>query len=156
VGPLDARLLSDGAEARSPAADVDLAHGIDVTVVFTTFEGTRIAVAEADRLAVDLDARVTVIVPDVIPYHLPLDRPFLSEGFLRARLEAMLAGCRAETRVEIGMCRDPKALLREWLQPGSLVLLGASHWRWHWRESRFCRMLTRMGHDALVVVPHRD
>jgi hypothetical protein len=143
------------APVRPPTADVDLATGMNITVVFTTLEGTRTAATEADRLAADLGARVTVVVPDVIPYHLPLDRPYLAEGFLREQLESMLAACRTETRVEILLCRDPELLLRRWLRPGSLVLLGATRRRWHWKESRLCRMLTRLGHDAVVVVPGR-
>jgi hypothetical protein len=149
-------LDGSGTLARPRSAEDELARGIDITVVFTSLEGTRLAVAEADRLAAGLGAHITVLVPDVIPYHLPLDRPFLPEGFLADRLESITASCRADTRVEICMCRDPGSLLRDRLQPGSLVLVGAARRRWHWRERRLGRTLTKMGQDVLLVVPRQE
>ncbi len=51
------------------------ANALSVTVVFTTVPATLIALQRGGELAQQLGARIRILVPQVVPYPLPIDRP---------------------------------------------------------------------------------
>src|SRR5690348_10746492 len=68
---------------RSP--DVEATEqGLSVSVIFTNEPATMSALNRAAELASQLDARIRIIVPQVVPYQLPIDRPDVEPEF-RAR-----------------------------------------------------------------------
>ena len=48
---------------------------LNISVVFTSIESTLAALKEAGTLAYSLGARITLLVPQVVPYPLALETP---------------------------------------------------------------------------------
>jgi hypothetical protein len=127
---------------------------LQVTVVYTTPEGTLAALKAAGTLAKDLGARVGLLVTEVVPFRLPLEQPRVSVDFLKRRQEALVSEAgieEEEVRVRICVCRDRKNTLRQLLPPRSLVVLGGRNAWWHRRERKLESFLTRLGHHVIFV-----
>jgi hypothetical protein len=127
---------------------------LKVTVVFTTREATLKALRAADLLAQGLNARLEMIVTEIVPFRLPLERPGVSPEFLRERRSALVAEAGLEVdevRVEICLCRDPKDVLRRVLAPRSLVLVGGRKRWWKGKEQRLEQFLNGLGHRVVFV-----
>src|ERR1700722_17889846 len=78
----------------------------EVIVLFTDIPGTAVALSKANEWAGELDARILVLVPCVVPYPLPVEKPAVAWDFLRAQFEILTARQSVETRVAIGLCRN--------------------------------------------------
>src|SRR5204863_6576116 len=99
--------------------------GLNIGVVFTSIDATLTALRKAGELAASLGARVTLRVPQVVPYPLPLETPPVLLEFNERRFR--LIACQSspmETRVRIFLCRDRFRTLNSVLSPRSLVVLG--------------------------------
>ena len=48
---------------------------LNISVIFTSVEATLAALKKAGALASSLGARITLVVPQVVPYPLPLESP---------------------------------------------------------------------------------
>jgi hypothetical protein len=127
---------------------------LDISVVFTSVDATLAALNEAGNLATSLGGRITLIVPQIVPYPLPLTRPPVLVDFNERRLRVMASGCRVETRVSIYLCRDPLETLKSVLKPHSVVVVGSRKRWWPTAEKRLAAQLRRAGHE--VVVTERD
>jgi len=128
--------------------------GLQITVVYTTPEGTLGALKAADSLAKDLSARVGLIVTEVVPFRLPLDQPRVSVEFLKERQDDLVsqAGIESqEVRVQICLCRDRKHTLHKLLPPRSLLVIGGRRNWWSSREQRLETFLARLGHHVVFV-----
>jgi hypothetical protein len=128
--------------------------GLQVTVIYTTPEGTLAALKAAGALANDLNARVGLIVTEVVPFRLPLDQPRVSVEFLKERQDSLVseAGIEGEeVRVQICLCRDRKHTLRQVLAPRSLVVIGGRRKWWSSREQQLEKCLSRLGHHVIFV-----
>jgi hypothetical protein len=128
--------------------------GLQVVVVYTTPEGTLGALKAADALAKDLNARVGLVVTEVVPFRLPLDQPRVSVEFLKERQDDLVskAGIESqEIRVQICLCRDRKHTLHKLLPPRSLVVIGGRRNWWSSREQRLETFLARLGHHVVFV-----
>jgi hypothetical protein len=133
-----------------PALDPTL----QVIVVYTTPEGTLEALKTAGSLATDLRAGVALIVPEVVPFRLPLDQPRVSVEFLKQRQDALISeACieGEEVRVQILLCRDQEQTLRQVLPSRSLVVIGGRRNWWSRRELRLETFLSRQGHHVIFA-----
>ncbi len=65
-----------GAVAR-PFAE-ETSSKLNISVVFTSVKATLAALKEAGDLASSLGGRITLIVPQIVPYPLPLESPLLT------------------------------------------------------------------------------
>src|SRR5262245_15338203 len=75
-----------------------------LTVVFTTERATLAALEYVTKLAGDLQTRVRILVPQVVPYPLPIDHPPAAAAF---RLKTLLALARNGTiEIDVRLCRD--------------------------------------------------
>jgi len=128
----------------------------EISVVFTSVEATLAALREAGTLASTLGGRITVVVPQIVPYPLPLTSPPVLVDFTERRLRVIAEGCKVETRVCIYLCRDARETLLAVLKPHSLVVVGSRKSRWPWPtpERRLAAHLRRGGHE--IVVTERD
>ncbi|HLI83221.1 MAG TPA: hypothetical protein VKV17_04840 [Bryobacteraceae bacterium] len=125
---------------------------MEISVVFTGAEFTAAALKRAAVLAGNLDARITLIVPQVVPFPLPIASPPVLLDFQEARLREIATLTPAETVVRIYLCRDRWRLLEAVLRPHSLIVLGArTEWRWLTREHRLARKLRRAGHEVVMA-----
>jgi hypothetical protein len=128
--------------------------GLQIMVVYTTPEGTLGALKAADALAKDLNARVGLIVTEVVPFRLPLDQPRVSVEFLKERQDVLVSNAGIESqeiRVQICLCRDRKHTLHRLLPPRSLVVIGGRRNWWSSREQRLETFLARLGHHVVFV-----
>src|SRR4051812_46801530 len=57
------------------APERETASRLNIAVIFTSVESTLAALRQAGRLAASLGARITLLVPQVVPYPLPLESP---------------------------------------------------------------------------------
>jgi hypothetical protein len=127
-------------------------HRLEISVVFTSPEFTVAALKRAASLAGNLDARITLIVPQVVPFPLPLSSPPVLLDFQEARLREIASHTPVETVVRIYLCRSRWELLQTVLEPHSLVVLGArAQWRWLTRERRLARKLRHVGHEVVMA-----
>jgi hypothetical protein len=123
-------------------------------VIHTTMDGTRSALRAVAALADGLGAVVGVLVAQVVPFHVPLDRPPVSLDFLRRRLCGLAseAGLQvAEVRIQICLCRDRIRALHQSLHSRSLIFIGAQG-RWKSRhERKLAKVLSREGHFVILL-----
>jgi len=126
----------------------------DVTVVYTTEEGTLAALKAAGDLTRKLDGQLILAVPEVIPRQLALEEPPASVEFLEERALGLVSqsGIQGEAvRIQIWLCRDRKRCLQQVLGPRSLVVIGG---KWHWwlrDEWRLEKWLAAQGHQVIFA-----
>jgi len=64
------------------------------------------ALRTAGTLANRLRGHITLIVPEVVPFHLPLNKPAVVHDWNKRRFRVLAAGCTVETSVRFLLCRD--------------------------------------------------
>ena len=124
---------------------------LEVTVVFTSVETTVKALKRAGTLASQLSARITILVPQTVPYPLPITSPPVLIDFSERRFRVLALESPVATTVQIFLCRDLLQTLVEVLKPESLVVVGAHKRWWPTPEKKMARHLQRAGHKVLLV-----
>jgi hypothetical protein len=133
-----------------PAAD-EAEPRLNIAVVFTSVESTLTALKKAGALADRLSGRITLVVPQVVPYPLPLESPPVLLDFTERRFRAIASESPVETTVRLYLCRDALETLKAVLPPRSLVVLaGRKRW-WPTAEKRLARKLGREGHEVVFT-----
>jgi hypothetical protein len=124
---------------------------LDISVVFTGVDATLQALKEAGDLAASLGGRINLIVPQIVPYPLPLTSPPVLVDFNERRLRVIANNSRVDTRVSIYLCRDPLDTLQSVLRPNSVVVIGTRrHW-WPTAEERLAKKLRHLGHHVVIT-----
>src|ERR1700730_171952 len=136
-----------GLPARPAVEETD--RRLNVAVVFTSVESTLAALREAGALANSLGARITLLVPQVVPYPLPMETPPVLVEFNENRFRVIASESPVETSVQIYLCRDRFETLASVLKPGSIVVLGGRKRWWPTKEERLARQLRRAGYEVL-------
>jgi hypothetical protein len=125
-------------------------HRLNICVVFTSVESTLAALREAGNLASNLGARITLLVPQVVPYPLPLDSSPVPVEFNERRFRVIAGRSVVETRVHIYLCRERLAALGPALGRGSIVVLGGrKRWWWPTRDESLAKELQRAGCEVI-------
>jgi hypothetical protein len=122
---------------------------LNIAVVFTSVESTLPALREAGNLANSLGARIKLVVPQVVPYPLPLETPPVLVEFNENRFRVIASESPVETSVQVYLCRDRFEALTSALRPGSIVVLGGRRRWWSTKEERLARRLRRAGYEVL-------
>jgi hypothetical protein len=131
----------------SLAGDVD--EKLNVQVVYTSEASVLDAMREACVLAGNLRARIALIVPQVVPYPLPLESPPILIDFSERRLRQLASLSPVETLVRIYLCRDASETLKKVLLPGPpVVICGRRRW-WPTRERKLAHKLRKAGHEVV-------
>ena len=128
---------------------VEADQQLNIAVVFTSVESTLAALKEAGNLANSLGARIKLVVPQVVPYPLPLETPPVLVEFNESRFRVMASESPVETNVHIYLCRDRFEALTAALTPGSIVVLGGRKRWWPTKDETLARQLRRAGHEVL-------
>jgi hypothetical protein len=147
---LEKRLLPSPVYPDQSAQPAESPH-LEVSVVFTSVEATLPALKEAATLARSLSARITLVVPQVVPYPLPITSPPVLLDFNERRFATIVSKSRIDTTVRIYLCRDRLEALAQILRPRSLVVIGGRKRWWPSAEARLAKKLRRAGHDVVVV-----
>jgi len=125
-------------------------HRLNISVVFTSVESTLTALKEAGNLANSLGARITLLVPQVVPHPLPLESPPVLVEFNEKRFRVIAGQSPVETRVHVYLCRDRFQTLNSVLGPGSIVVMGGrKRWWWPTRDESLARELRRAGFEVI-------
>jgi len=126
---------------------------ITVFVLFTGVGKTLEALWSAARLARGLDAHVEIIVPEIVPYPLPLDEPPVRRSFWNQRYRTIVEQAGIDTNIHVCLCREPREAVNRLLTPGSIVVIGIRHRWWPTREYRFGRWLRTKGYHVIFAGP---
>jgi hypothetical protein len=145
---LETLLIPAVARPAQPTATENARLG--VIVVFTTVESTVHALRKAGALATRLNAHITLVVPQVVPFPLPLTSPPVLLDFSERRFRVIAAESPVQTTVRLYLCRDQMETLATVLEPNSLIVLGARRRWWPTAEDRLARKLRRAGHQVIL------
>ena len=126
-------------------------RALHVTVVATSTESTLSALRTAGALAKDLHASIKLVVPQVVPYPLPLNQPPVPLDFSSRHFRVLAGKTPVETTVQIYLCRDREQILQSVLPPRSLVVIGGRRSWWPTPEKRLARRLRRRGHEVVLT-----
>jgi len=124
---------------------------LNIAVIFTSVESTLAALKEAGNLANSLGAKITLVVPQVVPYPLPLETPPVLLEFNEHRFRVIANESLVETSVQIYLCRDRQAMLLRMLSPNSLVVIGGHKKWWPTTEKLTARRLRQAGHKVIFI-----
>ena len=120
-------------------------------VVFTSVPATLAALKKAAELANRLGAHITLLVPQVVPYPLPLESPPVLLDWNERRFQVIAEQSPVETTVHLYLCRDREATLLKTLCAHSLVVLGGPNRWWPTSEKRLARKLREAGHQVIYA-----
>jgi hypothetical protein len=121
-------------------------------VVFTTRAGTHAALQRGRALSRELHADVTLLVAQIVPFPLPLDRPPVAETITEKVWSEFAGHLDSEISVRVFLCRDRAEMLREQLAAGSIVLIGTRQRSWlPAAERSLAKRLERDGHQVILV-----
>jgi hypothetical protein len=122
---------------------------MEIVVLHTTVTETLQALKAAAHLAHGLSARIRLLVLEVVPYPLPIDRPTVGLPFTHRRFRTLAENASVETTVDIHLVRDRKKVIESILEPHSVVVMGADHAWWPTANSRLAKRLERAGHQVV-------
>jgi len=125
-------------------------QGLSISVVFTNERATLAALKRATELASQLDARIRIVVPQVVPYPLPIDRPDVNPEFRVRRFLDLSIKDAPGFEIDVRLCRDLWVGLTQALRPESIVVIGGRPRRLT-RESRLMRRLALADYDVVFV-----
>jgi hypothetical protein len=138
-----------GSPDRRTAPEAD--SRLNVTVVSTSIKATIVALKRAAVLASSLGAHITLLVPQIVPYPLPLSSPPVLLEFNERRFRILAAESGVETKVCIYLCRDRWEMLAAVLKARSVLVLGGRKAWWPTAEKTLARRLRRAGHEVVFV-----
>ena len=121
---------------------------LEVVVLHTNISETLHALKAAAQLAQDLSGRIRLLVLEVVPYPLPLEKPDVSLPSTRRRFRTLAENTSIETTVDIHLVRDPHKILDSVLEPHSIVVMGA---RRSWWRNQTGKRLERKGHQDVYA-----
>ena len=124
---------------------------LNISVVFTSAESTVVALKRAGTLADSLGARITLVVPQLVPYPRTLDNPPVQKEWNEDRFEEIARQSPVETTVTIYLCRDRLQMLKSVLRSASIVVVGCRKSRWRTSEVRLASKLRNLGHEVILT-----
>ena len=147
-----ASYCSNSSILTSKPEDVSYEKKLALTVVFTDVRGTLLALRRGAELAHELDRSIRVLVPQVVPYALPIDRPAVETSFRARQFSTWFQDCPIGTYFDVRLCRDRYQCLRQALDNDSIVLIGAGSNRfWSVKDGFLVNWLRRSGHQVMIV-----
>jgi hypothetical protein len=141
-------LIPPAAQGSQALVEADL---LDVSVIFTSPGATIAALKKAGALAAKLNARITLVVPQIVPFPAPLTTPPVLLDFQEMRLRAIAEASPVDVTVRIYLCRERWDALIAALKPHSLVVLASRRKWWRTREMRLATRLRKAGHEVIVT-----
>jgi len=144
---LDRPLTAAGTPER-PGQEEDAR--LDIVVIFTSASATIAALKKAGSLAESLGLKITLVVPQIVPFPLPLTSPPVLLDFQEKRFRELAMESPVDVRVQIFLCRDALETLKRVLTPRSVVIVGGRRRWWPTKETRLARQLRR-DHDVIFT-----
>jgi hypothetical protein len=141
-----------------PAHDAPAARAssprVELHVIYTTPRATRAALRAADAVMPSGEARIHLLVPQVVPLGFPLCRPPVSITIAEQRARGMASDCcrTAAVQVQIVLCGNREQCIERTLGPNSLVIIGSRKQRWRATEQKLAQQLRAKGHRVIHVL----
>ena len=129
---------------------------LEVVVLFTDVARTLKALKTAAELAHNLNGRIRLLAPQVVPYPLPLENPQVSTQFHERRFQTLASQGSIDTRVELYLCRNREDALCQALEPEAVIVMGMYRSWWPTAEKALVRKLRNQGHQVIVVDSERS
>jgi hypothetical protein len=145
------KTLTPASGLPDPREAGDAEARLSIDVVFTSVEATLVALRRAAELANRLAARITLFVPQVVPYPLPLESPPVLLDWSERRFRVIAEESPVETAVQIYLCRDRAHAIASVLKPRSIVVVGGRKRWWPTAEMRLARRLRAEGHEVIFA-----
>ncbi|HSP07449.1 MAG TPA: hypothetical protein VLR94_09745 [Acidobacteriota bacterium] len=145
------KLLSPAFSDHKQSVSDEVERRLQVIVVFTSADATIAALKRAGSITSCLTTFITLVVPQVVPYPLPLKSPPVLLEFNERRFRIIAEATPAETTVRLYLCRDRWKTLKAVLKPNSLIVVGGRRRWWATEEKRLVRKLRRAGHDVILT-----
>lgn len=130
---------------------IDLEPHLNIAVIFTSVDATLAALRVAGALASKLSARIKLLVPQIVPYPLPLGNPPVLREFSERRFRVIAEQSQVETNVRLYLCRDRWQAVAAALEAHSLVVIGGRKRWWPNFERALARKLRRAGHEVIFA-----
>jgi hypothetical protein len=134
-----------------PPATNEEEPGLNIVVIVTSTTTTTAALKRATTLAESLHGRITLLVPQVVPFPLPLTSPPVLLDFQENRFLEIAKESPVEIRVQLYLCRDRLETLKAVLKSRSLIVIGGRKRFWPTRETRLVGKLRRAGHEVIFA-----
>ncbi len=150
IVPEPRRTADTDEEASSAIGASELA----VFVLFTTVDWTLKALEKACEIARPLEAKVVVVMIQVVPFPLPLDTPIVPLEWVIGRFEEKVGDLPddSDIKVLVYLCRDRTSALKCVLNPVCPVVIGMKK-RWRpTQNERIARKLRRAGYEVVSVI----
>jgi len=139
-------------ENRAPQPSVETESRLNISVVFTSVAPTLAALKKAGDLANQLGGHITLLVPQIVPYPLPLTSPPVLLDWNERRFRVIASQSSVETMVRLYLCRDRQETLVWALKPQSLVVIGGrKRWWWPTSEEALAKAMRRAGHEVVFT-----
>ena len=129
-------------------------ESLPLAVVFTTVPGTLAALARAGRLAQDLDFSLTLLIPQVVPYQVPITCPPVAIEHTWQMALSLISGFAmgaCDVSVHICLCRDRLECLSRLISPRSIVFVGGRNSWWRRPEQNLGKALRARGCEVTFV-----
>ena len=126
-------------------------HPFRIYVIYTGPELTRASLRASSNLACDLDATTELLVPAVVPYPIPLDRPTVSPDLIANSASDLAQACGVNPHIHILLCRDREEAVSNALPAESVAVIGRARLWGPGSHRRLIRCLFRAGHHLIVV-----
>ena len=130
---------------------IDPGPELHIAVVFTNFEDTKQALHAAANLSTGLRADIDLVVPEIVPYPLPLVRPAVPPGFTLHRLMNLAREAEVQPSIHVYLCRDKVQTLLQVLHRQSVVILGSTRRWFPTKPILLARTLRKKGHQVILV-----
>jgi hypothetical protein len=123
---------------------------LDIVVPYTTPRLTRLALREAEELALKLPSRIRILRMLSVPFPLDLRDPPVALDVIREQTRQVARGI-AAAEIVLFLTRDPEGALLKILRPGSIVVIASKKRWWRTAQERLQRICTRHGHQVALV-----
>ena len=124
---------------------------VSVYVPYTTAVLTKAALNAAVALSRSLNAHISLVAVEVVPFPLLLDKPAISPGFLQKELKAVARDVELSVDAHVVIARDREVAYDRAIPPGSLVVLATRKRWWPTSQAKLARLLARAGHSVTLV-----
>jgi hypothetical protein len=125
--------------------------GFEVGVLFTSASETLRALKMAQTMAAELNARISLIYVQVVPYPLPLEHSPVDARFLSHRLRSIADQAGLPIEIQIFFGRDVLDTLDAALGPETVLIAGHEHPGWFSSEQRLIKRLLKQGHSVILA-----
>jgi hypothetical protein len=126
-----------------------------IYIVATSVQGTRAALNAGVPLARGSRARLILLVPQIVPYPLPVDGPVDATVFTERRHRDLVYQANGEAEIQICLCRTSLDVIHALPHEATVVVGGATGAMWPSREERLAHHLTRLGHRTVFAAATR-